>query len=101
MQPNGDIDRVKLEALSWGASFLNLDLAKSAMEYATSVLRYPKTATAYLIPWFNGACAWQKQYLAAKDASVPLIAFWAFDHLCLLSWPVPLPTTPAMFRVSS
>jgi len=28
MQSNGDIDRVKLEALSWGASFLNLDLAK-------------------------------------------------------------------------
>jgi hypothetical protein len=37
MQPNADIDRVKLEALSCGASHLNLDLAKFAMEYANRI----------------------------------------------------------------
>jgi hypothetical protein len=56
MAPNGDIDRVKLEALSWGLSYLNLDLAKAAMSYASSVLSYAKSATAYLVPWSNGAC---------------------------------------------
>jgi hypothetical protein len=92
MGTNGDIDRVKLEALSWGANYLNLDLAKAAMAYGSSVLTYAKSATAYLIPWYNGACAWTSQYLAAVNARMPLICFWAFDHLCLLSWPLPLPT---------
>jgi hypothetical protein len=63
------------------------------------VLSYPKSATAYLIPWFNGACAWQKQYLAALDLQIPLIGFWAIDHLCLFSWPLPLPVNAAFSRV--
>jgi len=99
MAPNGDIDRLKLEALSWGASYLNLDLAKAAMAYGTGVLSYSKSATAYLIPWFNGACAWTKQYLAAVNAGVPLVCFWAFDHLCLLSWRLPLPVNKRRARV--
>jgi hypothetical protein len=99
MAPNADIDRVKLESLSWGASYLNLDLAKASMTYASSVLSYPKSATAYLIPWFNGACAWGAQYLAAANAGLPLICFWAFDHLCLLSWTLPLPVNKRRARV--
>jgi hypothetical protein len=96
MGSNGDIDRVKLEALSWGASYLNLDLAKTAMAYGFSGLTYPKASSAYLIPWFNGACAWQAQYLAAINTGMPMICFWAFDHLCLLNWPLPLGTgTPS------
>ena len=91
--PNGDIDRVKIEALSWGANYLNIDLAKAAMRYGFAVLSYSKSATAYLVPWFNGACAWTSQYLAAVNSDVPLIGFWAVDHLCLLSWPLPLPTS--------
>ena len=95
MAPNGDIDRLKLEALSWGASYLNLDLAKAAMAYGTGVLSYSKSETAYLIPWFNGACAWMKQYLAALNAGIPLVCFWAVDHMTLLSWPTqPLPSNP-------
>jgi hypothetical protein len=99
MAPNGDIDRVKLEALSWGASYLNLDLAKAAMAYGCSVLAYAKSATAYLVPWFNGACAWSKQYLAAVNSGVPLVCFWAIDHLCLLSWSLPLPVNARRARV--
>jgi hypothetical protein len=99
MVTNGDIDRVKLEALSWGASYLNLDLAKAAMAYGSSVLSYARSATAYLVPWFNGACAWQSQYLAAVNGGLPLICFWAFDHLCLLSWTLPLPTNKRRARI--
>ena len=89
MAPNGDIDRLKLEALSWGATYLNLDLAKAAMAYGTTTMTYAKSATAYLVPWFNGACAWVAQYLAAVNAGMPIICFWAVDHLTLLSWPLP------------
>lgn len=99
MGPNGDIDRVKIEALSWGADYLNIDMAKAAMAYATGTLTYSRSATAYLVPWFNGACAWTKQYLAAVNARVPLIEFWALDHFCLLSWAVPLPVNARRARV--
>jgi hypothetical protein len=98
MAPNGDIDRVKLEALSWGGSYLNLDLAKAAMAYGYATLTYAKTAVAYLIPWFTGACASTAQYLAAMNAGIPLICFWAVDHLTLLSWP--LPPLPANRRAA-
>ena len=98
MAPNGDIDRVKLESLSWGASYLNIDLAKVAMAYGFTSLTYAKSATAFLIPWFNGACAWAAQYLAAASAGMPIICFWAVDHLTLLSWP--LPPLPANRRTA-
>ena len=99
MAPNGDIDRVKLEGLSWGATYRNLDLAKAAMAYGYAVLSYAKAATAYLIPWLNGACAWKAQYLAAINAGIPLICFWAVDHLTLLSWPLPLPVNKRRARL--
>lgn len=92
MLSNGDIDRVKTEALSWGTGYLNIDLAKAAIVYAFSTLAYAKSATAYLIPWSSGVCAWTSQYLAVVNAGVPLIGFWAVDHLCLLSWPLSFPT---------
>jgi len=53
---------------------------------------------AYLIPWFTGACASTAQYLAAMNAGIPLICFWAVDHLTLLSWP--LPPLPANRRAA-
>ena len=89
--PNGDIDRVKIECLSFGNVYYNLDLAKAMMVYASAVLTYAKADTAYLVPWFTGGCAWEKHYLAATNSGIPLIGFWAFDHLVLLSWRVPLP----------
>lgn len=91
MVTNGDIDRLKLEALSWGLNYMNLDLASAAMAYGSSTLAYPKSAIAYLVPWSVGAAAWQKQYLAAVNADIPLIGMWAVDHLILLSWDMPLP----------
>ena len=91
MAPNGDVDRLKVEALSWGSAYLNVDLAKYAMTYGYMVLSYSRADVAYLIPWYNGACAWQAQYLTAMNAGIPLLGFWALDHFCLLDWRLPLP----------
>jgi hypothetical protein len=90
--PSADVDRVKIEALSWGSAYSNIDLAKYAMVYSFEVLSYPRSSVAYLIPWYNGACAWTAQYLAVVNARIPLMGFWALDQFCLLSWPLPLPT---------
>jgi hypothetical protein len=32
------------------------------------------------------------EFLCALKQSIPLICFWAFDHLSLFNWPLPLPT---------
>ncbi|HEY1215977.1 MAG TPA: hypothetical protein VGE93_20300, partial [Bryobacteraceae bacterium] len=87
------LDRFKVEALSWGATYRNLDLANQAVVFACSgAMSWGPSDMAYLIPWFNGACPWASELQSAASSGVGLINFWAYDHLALMSWPVPFPT---------
>jgi len=87
------LDRFKVEALSWGATYRNLDLATQAVVFACSgAMSWAPADAAYLIPWFNGACPWSSELQLAASSGVGLINFWAYDHLALMSWPVPFPT---------
>jgi hypothetical protein len=86
----GGLDRLKMEALSWGSSYRNLDLAKAAIAFPGQS-GWQMAHAAYLVPIFNGGCPWVVEYLAAIDAGIPLIVLWAWDHIGLLSWPLPLP----------
>ena len=91
-QSTSGFDRLKIEALSWGATYHNLDLALQAITLvAAAALAWPPADIAYLIPWFNGACPWQTEYRLALTLGTPLINFWAYDHLALMSWPIPFP----------
>ena len=92
-QSSSGLDRLKVEALSWGSTYRNLDLAMEAISFTLSGdLSWPLTSTAYLIPWFNGACPWPVEFQAASRFGIPLINFWAYDHIALMSWPLPLPS---------
>jgi hypothetical protein len=87
------LDRFKVEALSWSATYLEMDLARQAIVFAlTSPLSWDKADVAYLVPWFNGTCAWPREFGLASSRGLPLINFWAYDHLALMSWPIPLPS---------
>lgn len=87
------LDRFKVEALSWGATYRNLDLAAQAIRFAqTAPSAWAAADVAYLIPWFNGACPWTSEFSLATGWNLSLINFWAYDHLALMSWPVPFPT---------
>lgn len=87
------LDRLKVEALSWGATYRNLDLALGAITFPlTGALSWPPSETAYLIPWFNGACPWTTEFQAASQVGLALINFWAYDHIALMSWPIPFPS---------
>ena len=89
-QAGSGLDRLKLEALSWGATYRNMANALAAIQFPfTAPCNWSKSATAYLVPWFNGGCPWTTEYVASR--SLPNLNFWAVDHLVLLSWPVPLP----------
>jgi hypothetical protein len=91
-QTGSGLDRLKIEALSWGATYRNVTNAQAAIAFpVTTPGSWPVSATAYLIPWFNGGCPWTSELLQALNQSVPLVCFWAFDHFCLFSWPLPLP----------
>jgi hypothetical protein len=91
-QAGSGLDRLKIEALSWGATYRNLDLAIQAITFAsTAPLSWPLSDVAYLIPWFNGACPWPSEYQLAATSGIGLINFWAYDHIALMSWPVPFP----------
>ena len=87
------LDRLKVEALSWGATYRNLDLATRAITFGfTGTMSWTPQDVAYLIPWFNGACPWQSEFRLASTSPLGLINFWAHDHLALMSWPLPFPT---------
>jgi hypothetical protein len=93
------LDRIKMEALSWGSYYRNFDRAKESIAFPVSGLSWDKADVAYLVPWFNGGCPWQREYMEAVSQSFPLINFWAFDHICLMSWPLPLPKPARGARV--
>ncbi|MBV8807329.1 MAG: hypothetical protein JO033_01530 [Acidobacteriaceae bacterium] len=87
------LDRFKVEALSWGATYLHLDLANQAIVFAlTSPMSWNLADVAYLVPWFNGICPWPREFASASTRGLSLINLWAYDHLSLMSWPLPFPT---------
>jgi hypothetical protein len=91
-QPSSGLDRFKVEALSWGANYLNADLSHQAVVFAlTAPMAWDTSNVAYLVPWFNGTCPWPREFSLAHSRGIQLINFWAYDHLALMSWPIPLP----------
>jgi hypothetical protein len=54
-------------------------------------MTWDKADVAYLVPWFNGTCPWPREFALATTRGLQLVNFWAYDHLTLMSWPLPLP----------
>jgi hypothetical protein len=53
------LDRFKVEALSWGATYFHMDLAHQAIVFAlTTPMSWDLADVAYLIPWYNRTCPW-------------------------------------------
>ena len=93
LQQTSGLDRFKVEALSWGATYLHLDLATEAILFAfTNPMSWDIGSVAYLIPWFNGTCPWPREFKLASTRGLGLINFWAYHHLAMMSWPLPFPT---------
>jgi hypothetical protein len=93
-------DRFKVEALSWSAQYHHLDLAEQAIYFAlTAPMSWDTADVAYLVPWFNGGCPWPAEFHLADSRGIGLINFWAYDHLAMMSWqlPIPVPTRRSFF----
>lgn len=92
-QQGSGLDRFKVEALSWSATYLNMDLVQQAIVFAlTSPMSWNTSDVAYLVPWFNGTCPWPREFALASSRGLQLINLWAYDHLALMSWPLPFPS---------
>jgi hypothetical protein len=79
-------DYIKMEALDFGSGTRSLDLAREAIRWPFTEAQWPKAKCRYLVPVFNQGCPWEAEYLAAREAGVPLINLWAWDHVCLFGW---------------
>jgi len=86
------LDRLKMEALSFGATDRNLDKAQQTARFPyTAPMAWSRADVRYLIPWFNGGCPWVNEFLMASRELLPNLSFWAWDHLNLFGWRLPLP----------
>ncbi len=93
------LDRIKMEALDFGAWSRNLILARTAMEFPI-LLGWPRDSIRYLIPVFRPAAAWEREYQTAKGLQIPVLNFWAFDHFCIYGLKVEEPRPAVTFTVS-
>jgi hypothetical protein len=82
-------DRIKMEALDFGAWSRNLDLARTAIEFPLA-LGWPRDSVRHLVPVFRAGYTWEKEVAMATGAGIPVINLWAFDHVCIFG----LPPTP-------
>ncbi len=81
-KPTSGLDVLKMEALDFGAWSRSLDLARTAIRFPLE-LGWPKDSVRYLVPVFRAGGAWEKEYLEAYGLGIPVINFWAHDHVNL------------------
>lgn len=89
-KPTSPFDRIKMEALDFGAWTRSLDLARTAIVFPLE-LGWPRDSVRYLVPVFRPGSAWEREYEIARGVGVPIVNFWAYDHFCLYN----LRVTPA------
>jgi hypothetical protein len=77
------LDRLKIEALDFGAWSRDLDLVRNAVLFALG-LGWPKDSLRHMVAVFQPGYPWQKECLTALGEGIPVVNLWAFDHICLL-----------------
>ncbi len=88
-------DTFLCEGFQYAGIDFNLDEAQACAGYPFTVLSWDRAHCRYLEGWYNPAWPWAREFQAAQRTGVPLIKFWAYDHLCLYGWPLPLPKQPS------
>lgn len=87
-----DISRFKIEALAWGTTYRTMANAIASIRFYASDTSWATADVRYLVPWQNGGCPWESEYLWAQYQQIPQVSFWAIDHIVLFSWSHVLPT---------
>jgi hypothetical protein len=77
-----NLDRIKMEALDFGAWSRNLDLARTAIRFPLD-LGWPRDSVRHLVPVFRGGYPWDKEVAFAEAEGMSAVNLWAFDHVCI------------------
>ena len=90
LKPSSGLDRIKVEALSFGSAMRDLDLVRQAVNLFPS-FGWPLASLKYLVPVFGSATPWPRELAVARGAGLAVNNLWAFDHVCLFNLEVPEP----------
>ena len=71
----------------------NLDQAVQCAQYPWTQLAWDPAHCRYLMGLYYATWPWLREFVNVNRLGLPAIKIWAYDHLCLFGWPVPLPTT--------
>jgi hypothetical protein len=71
----------------------NLDQATRCAQYPWKELAWDQAHCRYLMGLYYGTWPWLREFVNASRLGLPAIKLWAYDHLCLFGWTLPLPTT--------
>ena len=85
---------LKMEALAFGGSLRDLDLAKTAIRFPID-LGWPLDSVRYLVPVFGPATPWEKEWAIAIGEGIPITNLWAFDQVSIFGLRVREATLPA------
>jgi len=83
-------DTFMSEGFQYGGISHKLDQAERCAAYPFAELSWDQAHCRYLMGWYYSGWPWQREYLAARRRGKSIIKFWAYDHLCLFGWPLPL-----------
>jgi hypothetical protein len=70
----------------------DLDQATRCAQYPWKELAWDQAHCRYLMGLYYGTWPWLREFVKVDRLGLPAIKLWAYDHLCLFGWPVPLPT---------
>lgn len=85
-------DRLKVEALDFGAWSRNLDLVLASLKFPLQT-GWPADSVRVMVPVFRGGSPWNREVEWARSLGMDFAHLWAFDHFCLHGYPQILPGT--------
>ena len=71
----------------------NIDKALRCAQYPWRELAWDQAHSRYLMGLYYATWPWLREFEKVNRLGLLIIKLWAYDHLCLFGWPVPLPTS--------
>ena len=87
-------DTFVCEGFSYAGVDQSVDKAAACAAYPF-LLGWDQAHCRYLQGWYYAAWPWVREFVKVSRLRLPIVKFWAYDHLCLFGWPLPLPTGDA------
>ena len=89
-------DTFLAEGFDYAGTEHDVDKAQACAAYPFATLAWDQAHCRYLLGLYSAGWPWQREYVAARSTRVPLAKIWAYDHVCLMNWPLPMPTAEQM-----